>query len=72
MRNVALDMGVREVSFGEVAQQQVVIRRTGSSFKALEDVLAPSAPPAAAHGAHAGGRKKICPVGQESLPLSYL
>ena len=46
MRSVALDLGVNEISFCEVAGGKVVLRRTVRSLDALEDVLGPSAPPA--------------------------
>jgi transposase len=39
-------MGVREISYCEVKQQQVVLRRTVTSLAGLEDVLGPSSPPA--------------------------
>jgi len=46
VRNVALDLGVREVSFCEVAQGKVIQRRTVRSLDALSDLLGPSSPPA--------------------------
>ncbi|WP_170229999.1 IS110 family transposase [Polyangium fumosum] len=46
MRNVALDLGVREISFCEVAQGKVVQRRTVRSLDALDDLLGPDSPPA--------------------------
>ena len=46
MRCVALDLGVREISFCEVAQGKVVLRRTVRSLDALEDLLGPGAAPA--------------------------
>lgn len=46
MRSVALDLGVNEISFCEVADGQVALRRTVRSFDSLQDVLGPSSSPA--------------------------
>lgn len=46
MRNVGLDLGASEVSFCEVAQGQIVARRTASSLDGLKDLLGPEAVPA--------------------------
>ena len=46
MRSVALDLGAHEISYCEVAQGQVVQRRTVKSIHALDDLLGPSSPPA--------------------------
>lgn len=46
LRSVALDLGVHEISFCEVAQGQVVQRRTVRSIHALEDLLGASSAPA--------------------------
>lgn len=42
MRSVGLDLGVREVSFCEVAQGAVVLRRTASSLAGLDELLSPA------------------------------
>jgi transposase len=46
MRSIGLDLGASEVSFCEVAQGQVVARRTASSLDGLADLLGPGAAPA--------------------------
>jgi transposase len=46
MRNVALDLAARKISYCEVAAGQVQARRTVSSLGALEELLGPSCPPA--------------------------
>ncbi|WP_437972283.1 IS110 family transposase [Sorangium sp. So ce260] len=46
MRSVALDLGVNEISFCEVAGGAVVLRRTVRSLDSLQDVLGPSSSPA--------------------------
>lgn len=42
LRSVALDLGAHEISYCEVAQGQVVQRRTVKTLNALEDLLGPS------------------------------
>jgi transposase len=46
MRNVALDLAVRKISFCEVKDEQVVQRRTVSRLDALEDLLGQETPAA--------------------------
>ncbi|AUX34809.1 MULTISPECIES: transposase [Sorangium] len=46
MRSVALDLGVHEISFCEVAGGAVVLRRTVRSLDSLQDLLGPSSSPA--------------------------
>jgi len=46
MRNVALDLAARKISYCEVADGRVVARRTVGSLRALEDLLGPTAAPA--------------------------
>lgn len=46
MRNVALDLGARSISYCEVANGQVVARLTVKALGSLEDALGPQAAPA--------------------------
>jgi transposase len=46
MRNVALDLAARKIVYCEVANGQVVERRTVSSLERLKDLLGPQSPPA--------------------------
>src|SRR5262245_31096398 len=46
MRNVALDLSARKISYCEVADGCVIERRTVGSLHALKDLLGPEAPPA--------------------------
>ena len=46
MRKVALDLAARKIAFCEVADEQVIERRTVSSVGRLEDLLGPDSPPA--------------------------
>lgn len=46
MRNVALDLGTRKISFCEVSGKEVIVRRTVTSLGALDDVLGEDAAPA--------------------------
>ena len=46
MRNVALDLGTRKISFCEVSANEVVVRRTVTSLGALDDLLGKDAAPA--------------------------
>ncbi len=46
MRKVALDLAARKIAYCEVANEQVLERRTVSSIGRLEDLLGPDSPPA--------------------------
>jgi transposase len=46
MRNIGLDLGAKKISFCEVKDGKVVVRRTVSVLSALEDLLGVSAPKA--------------------------
>lgn len=46
MRNIALDLGAKKISFCEVRNGQIVARRTVSSLSDLKDMLGPSTPKA--------------------------
>jgi transposase len=46
MRSVGLDLGKKEVSYCEVADGRVVVRRTASGIGGLDDLLGPESAPA--------------------------